>query len=586
MQKIGGWNIFPTLCRNLEMKKISLFIVAFIICPLCFSQEALKSVEEEYYDFLSLQGIVERPTLGYRTLSDSEWIFLPVEKMVENEYGTFTKVIISGSESDENLWKDNNLGKKYILWESESQGINWFSSGFYHGIKAKVFGPEWFNSYNTAAPYGQNDGALWQGVGYNSSLTGGMRLEAFGFEGTFKPVITFSQNKEFKLQHPGIYGNKYSYFWNGSIDLVQRFGDKSYFQFDWGDSEVRYTYHNFTVGFGTQSPWLGPAWLNPMLGSNNAGTYPKLDFGFRKTDIIVPKLGWNLGKFETRIWIGQLTESDYFDDNGKLDKNLMNGFYISYSPSFISGLTIGATKVCLTRWGNNFWRYVNPFYSSNDITGIGEDQKASVYVDWIFPKVGFEFYGEIGIDDYSYDFLVNPMHTLVYTVGFKKAFQKINSELIFEANNFEMSQDFQLQWEYMGYYAHAQILEGYTQRGQIIGAGTGYFGNSQYMSFKHYYKNGNITLFVHRYSNDMNYIYNQRFKADNKDSPSFKETYNKFYSKNRTTLAFGIDNSYIFNSNAILDMGICLNWIRNPYHELSIKDIFNYNFTCKLKYQF
>ncbi|MBR6143149.1 MAG: hypothetical protein IKQ23_02580, partial [Treponema sp.] len=39
-----------------------------------FSQEALKSTEEEYYDYLSLQGLAERPTLGYRTLSDNEWI--------------------------------------------------------------------------------------------------------------------------------------------------------------------------------------------------------------------------------------------------------------------------------------------------------------------------------------------------------------------------------------------------------------------------------------------------------------------------------------------------------------------------------
>ena len=46
-----------------------LFSLSFAL----FSQEALKSIEEEYYDFLSLQGITERPYLNYRTLSDSEW---------------------------------------------------------------------------------------------------------------------------------------------------------------------------------------------------------------------------------------------------------------------------------------------------------------------------------------------------------------------------------------------------------------------------------------------------------------------------------------------------------------------------------
>ena len=46
-----------------------LFSLSFALFP----QETLKSIEEEYYDFLSLQGITERPYLNYRTLSDSEW---------------------------------------------------------------------------------------------------------------------------------------------------------------------------------------------------------------------------------------------------------------------------------------------------------------------------------------------------------------------------------------------------------------------------------------------------------------------------------------------------------------------------------
>ena len=151
---------------------ISLFFL--YVCSQSFSQETLKSIEEEYYDFLSLTGAAERPTLGYRTLSDSEWNIL-----------------------DENHpWQNNNLGTKRTVWEG-SEGTNWFTRGFEHNIKFKVYGPEWYNSYNSAAPYGQNDGALWQGKGYNTSLTGGARMEAFGFELTVKPQISFSQNQSF-----------------------------------------------------------------------------------------------------------------------------------------------------------------------------------------------------------------------------------------------------------------------------------------------------------------------------------------------------------------------------------------------------
>jgi hypothetical protein len=57
-----------------------------------------------------------------------------------------------------------------------------------------IFGPELFTSYNTAAPYGQNDGALWQGKGLNVSATGGIRFEGWGVEATFKPQLDWSQN--------------------------------------------------------------------------------------------------------------------------------------------------------------------------------------------------------------------------------------------------------------------------------------------------------------------------------------------------------------------------------------------------------
>ncbi|MBR6912768.1 MAG: hypothetical protein IKN34_03025, partial [Treponema sp.] len=145
------------------MKKTIILFTLMCLSVSLSAQEALKSTEEEYYDFLSLQGITERPTLGYRTLSDSEWKFSDVTQTKENEDGTFSKVQVPGKESDFNIWKNNNLGTKFTIWENETPAENWFMNGIDQSIKAKIYGPEWFNSYNTASPYGQNDGALWQG---------------------------------------------------------------------------------------------------------------------------------------------------------------------------------------------------------------------------------------------------------------------------------------------------------------------------------------------------------------------------------------------------------------------------------------
>ena len=538
-----------------------------------FAQEALKSTEEEYYDFLSLTGAAERPTLNYRTLSDSEW-----------------------QVTDENhLWKDNNLGTKRTLYESDSTETNWFTAGIDRSVKLKLYGPEWFNSYNTKAPYGQNDGALWQGKGYNTSLTAGARLEAFGFEATFKPQVSWSQNREFDYM-PGVYGSEYSYFWKGNIDLVQRYGDASFWTFDWGDTEIRYTWNNFTVGFGFQSPWLGPAFLNPMLGSNNAGTYPKFDIGLRKTKVYMPYTDWYLGEIEGRAWLGYLTESDYFDNDSTNDHRQLTGFSVAYSPSILPGFTIGANKICINYWKDKSAKYLNPLYSTNGSqTGnrIDEDQKMSLFTTWKFPQVGFEVYGEFGVDDYTGKGFANPFHTAIYTVGAKKElsffrrFQKFNirPEIIFEWSNFEMSQDFQLQWNYMGYYSHGFIAQGYTQNGQILGAGSGYFGTSQYIALRTYFSKGNITLFLHYNRPDSNYLNNFGVNTSSNDWNNSITHQHEQYGCYKAIRTYGINVQYFITQNFLIGAEFNTSWVIYPEYNDNNGYRNNYGI-LKIKYNF
>ena len=541
------------------MKKTLLFITFLFYVSILFSQEALKSTEEEYYDFLALDGITERPTLGYRTLSDSVWEI---------------------KEEKNHIWKNNNLGCQKVLWESENQGNNWFTKGFFHGTKIKIFGPEWFNSFNTTAPYGQNDGALWQGKGYNTSFSTGIKVESFGFELTVKPQISFSQNLEYDFL-PGVFGNENSYFWGYGIDLVQRFGNKSFTNFDLGDTEIRYTFHTLTVGFGFQSPWLGPSYINPMLGSNNAPTYPNFDIGFRKTKLVIPGVNWYIGDFESRIWIGQLTESIFFDNNNVIDKNLIFGFNFSYTPSFWKNFTIGVTKICTTKWGNDFFKYLNPFYSNNDVHGIGEDQKSSIYATVLFPSVGFELYGEIGTDDYIWDNLSSLKHTMIYTVGAKKTFNisdKCKALVLFEWNDFEMSQDFQLQWNYMGYYAHHQIKEGYTQKGQLLAGAYSYFGDSQLLKIKLFFPKSSHSVFVHRFCPDINYVYNKAVNDIATDG-----NLEHLHTLYRTYFTIGLENTVFISDSFFINLEYNFTQIRHFFYKKDSSSI-NHKFVIELKY--
>lgn len=570
--------------------QILILSILITILPSLYSQEALKSIEEEYYDFLSLTGVTERPTLGYRTLSDNVWKFNEVETFEENEDGTFTKVRVPGKESDAHIWKNNNLGTTYTLWEAPAPADNWFTRRIKQGVTARIYGPEWFNSYNTAAPYGQNDGALWQGRGYNTSLMAGIRLEGYGFEMTFKPQVCWMENREFKTLG-NIYGNNYGVFFGQPVDLVQRYGNSPFWNYDWGDSEIRWSWHTFTLGFGTQNPWLGPAYLNPMLGSNNAAGYPKLDVGIRKTEIVIPYLGWSLGYIEGRLWIGQLEESNYFDTNPNNNARMLNALSASYSPSFIPGFTIGINRIFMTYWRMENLKYIFRLFTDrreNALASSGndEDQKVSVFAEWAFPKVGFTIYGEFGRDDFSSDEDSNPFHTAIYTIGAKQNIPLpfgLKSELNLEWNNFEMSQDFQLQWPYLGYYAHGFVYQGYTHKGQILGAGSGAFGNSQFIQYKVYYPKGYTALKFHRYCPNNNSVYSKAVNASANNAKS--ELNDNWYKNFETWFVYGIESSNFITDNLLISLEF--NYI-NIYHHnyvMYTKDT-NINAMIDLKYNF
>ena len=452
------------------------------------AQEALQSAEEAYYDFLSLQGLAKRPTLNYRTLSDSVW----------------------DTGGNPHPWQNQKLRTQVIFSDT---------------LALRIYVPELFTSYNTAAPYGQNDGALWQGRGFNASFTGGIRFEGWGIEATFKPQLAFSQNAAFDYIQPIYAGQEYAgkaedygYYGLTSIDAPQRFGDAPFFTFDWGESEIRYTWKTLTAGFGTQAIWLGPAQLNPIIHSNNAPSYPKLDLGLRRQSITLPWLGWHIGDIEARTFWGYLSESEWFDNDSSNDHNLITGLSLAYSfPGVLQGLTIGFNRIMLSKWDDMNYKAIFtllwPFMDAGQ--GFGEDkndQRASIIIDYLLPTVGVNVYLEWARNDFSpnSDFILRyPFHTAAYTFGAKKTIPITNiikGEILLEVTALECSQDYDrlINW-YSTFYAHHIITQGHTSRGQWLGAGIGTGGNSQYLGFKLYYPKGYGQIFIQRRNPDLDY---------------------------------------------------------------------------------
>ena len=519
----------------MKKKCFIIFLSCLIFPGALISQEVIGTAEEKYFDFLALRGLVQSPTLNFRTLSDNVW----------NIGGTIS-----------HPWQEQNLGYFQPLFDDFS---------------VRVYGPDLFMSVNTAAPYGHNDGVLWQGRGFNTRLRGGARVEGRGLELTFMPHFAFSQNAYFSIM-PSPHDSKFGYIWgyapNVGADAPQRFGDRPFFAWDFGDSEIRYTWRNFTVGFGTQAIWLGPAFKNPILHSNNAPTYPRFDIGLRRQPIILPGLAWYIGDIEARLWTGRLTGSDFFNYDDSNRHTMFHGAAFAYAPSFLPGLTFFANWVNLMHWEWRNLRHFLPFSSELRGNRLESDMKASFGFSLAFPQVGFEMFFEMGIDDHTH-WLHHPFHSTVYTGGFRKALRLIPQRNIyglikFEFNWMEMTQGFQLQWPY-SFYFHHQMSRGYTNRGQWLGNGVSPGGNSQYLSFTVFYPQGNSTIFISRNNPDNNYIW---AKAVNAEAAAGNLNY-LYYRSFRANFLLGINKNYFLNTNFLLFGGITYNLIFNPLYYYS-----------------
>ncbi|MCX7786466.1 MAG: hypothetical protein N2442_02070, partial [Spirochaetes bacterium] len=222
------------------MKRRYFMYAMMFVCITLFSQEYLTSPIYQYYRFLELDGTLPKKSLNYYSLSNSFYLQSIDKTHIWSKYLDLSK-------------RDSSLIQTLPL--------------------------ETYASYNSSYSRGFNDGALWQGKGYNLSILGGVLMKKGGFSFALAPIFWYAQNLPFSMvpvdpSHSSPYGS-----FIPNIDEPQRFGASPVYHIDWGESEIRYTLNNLTVGIGTQSVWIGPAFKNALILSNNAGGFPKIDVG-------------------------------------------------------------------------------------------------------------------------------------------------------------------------------------------------------------------------------------------------------------------------------------------------------------------
>jgi hypothetical protein len=240
---------------------------------------------------------------------------------------------------------------------------------------------------------------------------------------------------------------------------------------------------------------------------------------------------------------------------------MIHGLTFSYAPSFLPGLVLGANRICLVKWEWENLKYIVPLNENND-----EDQKMSLMASWSFPQVGFEVYGELGIDDFTsggaMGYIRYPFHSAIYTLGLKKNIDispTVKGQIVLEHSQFEMTQDFQFQWPY-NFYFHHQITQGYTNQGQYIGSGLGTGGNSQFLGFNIYYPKGSTLVFIHRNNPDNNYLYKNAVN----DSAADGELSKQNWGKQKANFNIGASTCYFITSFIQLTGQFTYNLVVNP----------------------
>lgn len=369
--------------------------------------------------------------------------------------------------------------------------------------------------FNSEYPRPQLDGLRWGGRGMSTVMTAGAGGRWGPVSAAFVPVIAFHQNDDYTIRPvptPGLspFGR---YFHAGRIDYPQRFGADAFWLVHPGQSFVRVDAYGAALGFSTENLRWGPSHRNPLLMSGAAPGFPHV-FAGTSTPVNI-----GIGHLELEAVWGRLSESEYFDTIPDNDERLFAGLVVALSPGDI-GLTLGVARSYL-RYLPDGLGLVDQIFGP--YTGVrdnpsgdagADNQLLSIFFRWAHAGAGLEAYGEYAREDHwenARDLLMELDHSRAYTVGVEKVFTRSDSARMIrisaEATNLGMSQTWQSGRGGVNFYTHSQIRQGYTHRGQLLGAPIGPGSDAQYIGADYITREFLAGLYVERvrYDNDVYY---------------------------------------------------------------------------------
>ena len=331
--------------------------------------------------------------------------------------------------------------------------------------------------FNSAYPLDINTGAVWAGRGFSGSAEGGGTLTFGPLTITAYPVIAFQENRSFLTRAvtlPQV--SPFAYVGHeDNIDWPQRHGDDAFWSVHPGQSSVRLELAGFSVGVSTENLWIGPAQRAPLMLSSTAPGFPHVFVSTTRPHDV------KVGSIEAQLFWGRLHESDYFDADDANDENLLVGVTSTFEPAFARGLYIGAHLSYHTAFDQPDWSVfdyiVKPFAGLRE-NPLLDNRLLGLFGRWVLPTAGFEVYAEWGREDAwgeLMDLVREPDHSQAYVLGFQKLGHWNNARLRWwgELTHLQHSLTLRGGRGAVTFYTHTGIRQGYTNRGQLLGAWIG-----------------------------------------------------------------------------------------------------------------
>lgn len=432
---------------------------------------------------------------------------------------------------NEQLLGNANPLVSYTLRPLASELIDTTQTKSSEKVNIKILPITLTQQYNTFAPYGWNDGSMIPAKGYQSLLTAGLFAEYGILSVQLKPENVYAANPNFDifpLTETSSVRQINAYYLN-TTDLPTPYGDKPYNKLNWGQSNIKLNINKFSVGLSTENLWWGPGNRNSLIMSNNAPGFLHFTLNTKQP------IETYIGSFEGQIISGKLEGSGVtspksqfiidgvdYEVTKSTDWRYINGLSINYHPKWVPGLFVGLNRtiqVYRDNMGSSFTDYMpifDPFQKKNLSTedAKSRDQLASLFFRWVMKESKFEFYGESGWNDHSstiWDLFESPEHSRAYLFGFNKLFMlnKTKNKYLkvsFETAHMEQSAD-RLVRPAGAWYQHDLVLHGYTNKGQVLGAGIGPGSNLQSLDFSVWENNQVWGIQVERYAHNMDFYY-------------------------------------------------------------------------------